>query len=112
MSLGLEQLNECMLTLLTEMRELRSEIKAAKSQDDLTRPLTAAELCERWHIAGAKPELRLAYLARRCRAAGLTALKGGDGWNALYRRADVVRAEEHAAGKIRGRKTKGRKKAA
>lgn len=109
---GFEQFEACMQAILAEVKELRVEVKRSRGQEDMTRPLTAAELCERWHIAGATPALSLAYLARRCRAAGLTALKGGDGWNALYRRADVLRAEEYLAGCIRARKTKGGKKAA
>lgn len=109
---GIEQLTDCMLTILAEVQELRSEVKAARLQEDMTRPFTAEEMCERWHITGPTKEHQLRYLARRCRDMGLAHLKGRDGWNALYRRADVVRAEEHGAGKIRGRKTHGRRKAA
>lgn len=117
MSAGMEQLQACMLTILAEVKELRVEVssfakasedtKAAPSRGqevDATRPLTAKELCVRWNIGAGTPELQLTYLARRCRHYGLEALKGADGWKALYRRADVVRAEEHAAGKVRGRK--------
>jgi hypothetical protein len=50
--------------------------------------------------------MQLLYLSRKCRDWGLRPLKGGRGWNALFSRADVRRAEEYAAGKIRGRKTK------
>lgn len=110
MSAGLKQIQLCVNLLMEEVAGLRKEVQA---QADPTRPVTAEELCGRWHIDGPTPEHRLLYLARRCRLYGLQALKGGDGWNALYRRADVLRAEEHAAGKIRGRKhkAKGRKAA-
>jgi hypothetical protein len=108
MSEGLAQLQACVNLLLTEVRDLR---KAVAANADPTRPLTAEEMCERWHIVAPQPELRLLYLARKCRLHGLQPLKGGSGWNALYLRADVLRAEEHAAGKIRGRKPKGRKAA-
>lgn len=92
-----------MATLLTEVKELRAEVKR---EADPTRPLTAADLCERWHIEGETPQLKLKTLARKCGRYGLKQLKGGQGWNALYLRSHVLRAEELAAGKIRSRKTK------
>lgn len=108
MSEGLEELRKCFDLLMVEVKALRKEVQSGA---DPTRPLTAEELCERWHIVAPQPQLQLLYLARKCRLHGLQPLKGGSGWNALYRRADVVRAEEYAAGKIRGRKSKGRKAA-
>lgn len=104
---GMEQLEACIMTVLTKLEGIEQRLCTT----DMTRPMTAAELCERWRIESSSPVLKLAYLARRCRSYGLQALKGGDGWNALYRRADVLRAEEHAAGKIRGRKIKKGRKA-
>lgn len=100
---GLEQLNLAVATLLTEIQQLRAEVRLG---NDPTRPLSAEELCQRWNITGPTPAHRLRYLTRLCRAYGLTHLEGRDGWNALYRRADVLRAEEHGAGKIRSRKRK------
>ncbi|MEG7677049.1 hypothetical protein U2060_15020, partial [Listeria monocytogenes] len=69
--------------------------------DDATRPLTALELCKRWHVEAPSDELRLLYLSRKCRAWGLKPLRGGRGWNALYDRADVVHAQSFAGGKIK-----------
>jgi len=88
---ALAQLNACLVTLLTEVRELRREA-------DPTAPMTAVEMCRRWNIAGETDEARLFNLARRCREYGLRPLKKSRGWEALYRRADVLAAEEFAAG--------------
>jgi hypothetical protein len=104
---GIEQLKECLLTLLAEVKELRQEVKAAPSrgQDvDMTRPLTAEELCERWSISAETEALELNILARRCTAYGLKPLRGTRGWAALYSRADVLHAESFAGGKIKRRR--------
>ena len=108
---GVAQLAECVATILMELRELREEVKKTHGAEDMTRPLKAEEVCERLGITARTPKLKLFYLARRCRQYGLAPLAGSRGWNALYRRADVLRAEEHAAGKIRGRKSKRRQAA-
>ena len=89
-----------------ELQALRNEVAALKKGADETAPLSARELCERWEIRAATPELELLYLARRCRAWGLAPLKGRSGWHALYRKADVVRAESFAGGRVRSRKRK------
>ena len=94
---GLAQLKACMVTLLEEVREMRREA-------DPTAPMTAVELCRRWNIAGETDEARLFNLARRCREYGLRPLKKSRGWEALYRRADVVAAEEFAAGILKRRR--------
>ncbi len=72
--------------------------------EDMTRPLTALELCERWHVEASSAELQLLYLSRKCRAWGLRSLKGARGWSALYGRADVLHAESFAGGKLKRRK--------
>ncbi|MCG3206292.1 MAG: hypothetical protein KCHDKBKB_03026 [Elusimicrobia bacterium] len=102
---GLAQLRECVELMLGELRELREQVtRALPVPEDATRPLTALELMERWHIAAETPELRLTYLARKAREWGLQPLAGTRGWDALYPRADVLHAEEYAAGRIRRRK--------
>lgn len=109
MSAGFEQLQEALRVVFeVEMPALLTKLQAAQ---DPTRPMTARELCERWVIDGATPELQLANLARRCRLYGLHAFRGSDGWNALYGRTDVLRAEECGAGKIRSRKSAAKKPA-
>jgi len=92
---------ECMTLLLAELREHR---QMGKRPEDLTRPLTALELCERWHVTATSEALRLLYLSRKCRQWGLRPLQGARGWNALYGRADVLHAESFAGGKIKRRK--------
>jgi len=99
---GLSQLKECLSLILAELRELRAG--SAKPPVDETRPLTALELCERWHVEASTAELQLLYLSRKCRAWGLRPLEGTKGWNALYGRADVLHAESFAAGKLKRRK--------
>jgi hypothetical protein len=99
---GLSQLKECLGLILSELRELRAGV--ARPVVDETRPLTALELCERWHVEAPTEALRLLYLSRKCRAWGLRALEGTKGWSALYGRADVLHAESFASGKLKRRK--------
>lgn len=101
---GIEQLEGCVATILTELRELRAEVKMSRGQEDMTRPLTAGELCERWKIKAATHELELLALRRRCGAWGLRPLNGVRGWKALYARAEVLRAESFANGNLTRRK--------
>ena len=125
---GLEQLSDCMALVLAKLEGIETALRVPETADrsvrgpfdadrsvrapvlshgvDMTRPLTAVELCERWSITAESEDLRLHYLARLCRQRGLCALRGRRGWHALYARADVLRAEEFAAGKVRGRKVK------
>lgn len=85
-------------------RMLGDAVPRSMAAEDVTRPLTALELCERWRVTAASKELKLLYLSRKCRAWGLRPLKGGRGWAALYGRADVLHAESFAGGKIKRRK--------
>lgn len=106
MSAGVEQLRECVELVFREfLDEVRREVRAAQ---DLTAPLSAEELCARWHVVGDSPELRLFNLARRCREYGLKPLKGSRGWEALYARADVLSAESYAAAKAKGKSARRR----
>jgi hypothetical protein len=98
---GLSQLKECLGLILAELRELKAVTRPAV---DETRPLTALELCERWHVEASTEALRLLYLSRKCRSWGLRPLEGTKGWSALYGRADVLHAESFAAGKLKRRK--------
>lgn len=101
---GLQELRNCMQLLLSELGSINQKLSALRSHDDQTRPLTAKELCERWHVEAETDELRLLYLSRKCRAWGLKPLQGGRGWNALYQRADVMHAENFANGSLKRRK--------
>lgn len=106
---GVEQLNACLEMVLAKVERIEQRLAATgatarAADDDMTRPLTAAELCERWHVVAECAEMRLLYLSRKCRAWGLRALSGGRGWNALYSRDDVLHAESFAGGKIKRRR--------
>lgn len=105
---GIEQINECLALVLTKLDGIEQRLAAAPvaevKPEDMTRPLTALELCERWHVTATSEALRLLYLSRKCRQWGLRPLQGARGWNALYGRADVLHAESFAAGKIKRRK--------
>lgn len=104
---GIEQLNECLALVLTKLEGIEQRLAAPAVEakpEDMTRPLTALELCESWHVAAASAKLQLLYLSRKCRAWGLRPLSGGRGWNALYGRADVLHAESFAGGKIKRRR--------
>ena len=95
---GLAQLNACLVTLLTEVREMRREA-------DPTAPMTAEDLCRRWQIPGETPKHQLFNLARRCGMYGLEAAKGTRGWEALFSRSDVLAAEAFMFGKSKRRRT-------
>ena len=101
---GLLQLMGCMELLLSKMGSIEQKLAEPRAVDDATRPLTAQELCERWHVEAPSDKLKLLYLSRNCRAWGLKPLKGTRGWNALYQRADVVHAESFANGNLKRRK--------
>lgn len=105
---GIEQLNECLALVLTKLESIEQRLASTPTPEakpeDMTRPLTALELCERWHVTAASAELQLLYLSRKCRQWGLRPLSGGRGWHALYGRADVLHAESFAGGKIKRRK--------
>jgi hypothetical protein len=92
--------------LLDEVQQITARFGEADRsvRADETAPLTAKELCERWGIQSADADMRLFYLARKCRAWGLRPLKGTRGWKAVYSRADVLHAESYAAGKINRRR--------
>lgn len=112
---GVAQLAECVATILVELRELRAEV-ASRSQEvkagpsrgeevtDMTRPVSAVELCERWKITAPSRALRLTYLARKCKAWGLRPLKGTRGEGAMFARDAVIHAEAVGAGKINRRR--------
>lgn len=104
----IEHLNECLALVLTKLEGIEQRLASAPAAEvkpeDMTRPLTALELCERWHVTASSAELQLLYLSRKCRQWGLRPLKGARGWNALYGRADVLHAESFAGGKIKRRK--------
>jgi hypothetical protein len=97
---GIDQLSESLTQVLTKLEGIERKLNVA----DMTAPLTAEALCERWQIEAETESLQLLYLGRKCRAWGLRQLKGGRGWNALYGRADVLHAESYAGGKINRRK--------
>jgi hypothetical protein len=106
-TLEASQVMEMLGRVLDELREIKSRVGGADANvrgRDETVPLTAKELCERWGIESADANLRLFYLARKCRAWGLRPLKGTRGWKAVYSRADVLHAESYAAGKINRRR--------
>lgn len=65
----------------------------------LDKPLTQAELIERWRIPTEGRSYRAVRedLYRRMAAGGLHRMKGTRGEKALFRPADVLRAEERAA---------------
>jgi hypothetical protein len=100
------QVMEMLGRVLDELREIKSRVGGSDKsvRADETAPLTAKELCERWGIESADGDMRLFYLARKCRAWGLRPLKGTRGWKAVYSRADVLHAESYAAGKINRRR--------
>jgi len=100
------QVMEMLGRVLDELREIKSRVGGSDKsvRADETAPLTAKELCERWGIQSADADMRLFYLARKCRAWGLRPLKGTRGWKAVYSRADVLHAESYAAGKINRRR--------
>lgn len=102
--IGVEHLNQCLLLVLKEVRELRQEIQTAHPQEDMTAPLTAGELCKRWCVEASTPALRLTYLARKCKAWGLRPLKGTRGESAMFARDAVLHAEAVGAGKINRRR--------
>jgi hypothetical protein len=106
-TLEASQVMEMLGRVLDELREIKSRVggsdKSVRGPDE-TAPLTAKELCERWGIESADADMRLFYLARKCRAWGLRPLKGTRGWKAVYSRADVLHAESYAAGKINRRR--------
>ena len=94
---GLAQLNACLVTLLTQVREMRREA-------DPTAPMTAEELCRRWQIPGETPKNQLFNLARRCGMYGREAAKGTRGWEALFSRSDVLATEAFMFGKSKRRR--------
>lgn len=93
---GIEQLNQCVALVLSKLEGIEKRVTV-----DETRPLTAEELCERWHVDAETEALQLHSLARLCRRWHLRPMSGTRGWDALYRRADVLRAETFAAGGTR-----------
>jgi hypothetical protein len=101
---------DCMQLILADVAKVKEHILDQANERDMTRPFSAAELCERWSITvKAESEtdaeaLQLHSLALRCRAYGLKPLRGTRGWGALYARADVLHAESYAAGKLSRRK--------
>jgi len=101
---GIEQLNQCVSLVLAKLEGIEQRLASAAKLEDMTAPLTAAELCKRWKIDAGTEARQLLYLSRKCSAWGLRPLKGGRGWNALYSRADVLHAESFAGGKINRRK--------
>ncbi len=101
MSKGLQQLRECVALLLA--REPGVDRKLAGLLDP-TRPLTAAELCERWNITSWTAGQKLDAMTKRAKRWGLRPLLNTRGWEALYNRQDVLSAEELAAGKMNRRR--------
>lgn len=105
---GLEQLQECLGLVLSKVEGIERTIGAAASEsrapkEDMTRPFTAEQLCDRWHVEAKTKALQLVYLNRLCHRWGLRPLSGTKGWTALYHRADVLHAESYAGGKTKRR---------
>lgn len=83
---------------LREVRGLLERLVAGAGHSGPPGPLSARDLCERWEIRAETDELRLQYLARRCRRWGLRPMNGSRGWGATYRLPEVLAAEEYGAG--------------
>lgn len=104
--------DEQLQTLLAEVRALRALVaerlpdtpSAVTAVDAAPRPLTAQELCKRWGIESATPQLMLHRLAAKLRQWGLRPLRGTRGWSALYDLSEVLHAESYGAGKERRRR--------
>lgn len=96
---------EMQRVILAKLEGIERMLEGGRAAEDLSRPLSAAELCERWQVRAESKVLRLQYLARKCRAWGLEPMKGGRGEYATYARAAVLKAEAYAAG-TGGRKAK------
>lgn len=101
-------MSEDLQLILAELESIKRMLgdRVPRSMEDLTRPLTAEELCERWKVVASSDALRLDYLTRKCRAWGLRPLSGGRGWHARYSREAVLHAESYASGKINRRRNK------
>ena len=89
--------------VMRELGELRSLVAKALAPAQESRPLTAAELLERWQIPGKTQKDRLHLLARKCRDRGLKPMEGSRGLSATYGVSDVLRAEAYAQGQLRSR---------
>ena len=101
---GMAQLQECMTLVLSKLDGIEQKMTGARTVEDMTAPLSAEALCERWKIKAPSRALRLTYLARKCQAWGLRPLAGTRGESAMYGRDAVVHAESFASGKINRRR--------
>lgn len=63
--------------------------------------ITYADLEVRWHIQGVNAKAKRKALLRRCEAMGLHRIRGTRGAAALFRPADVLKAEARGAGERR-----------
>lgn len=103
-SSGLRELMQCVSLMLTKVERIERRLDTDGRAVDLTAPLSAEELCVRWNVRAETKELKLLALRRKCERWGLRAMSGARGWDAMYRREDVVHAEGVGAGDIKRRK--------
>jgi len=84
-------MSEDLQLILAELESIKRMLgdRVPRSMEDLTRPLTAEELCERWKVVASSDALRLS---------------GGRGWHARYSRDAVLHAESYASGKMNRRR--------
>jgi hypothetical protein len=92
------ELNAELSTAVAELAEIRRAFAPAAPAGVPAATLSAHELVARWNVSAPSEALVLAKLARRCRERLLHPLANTRGWGAVYRRADVERAERYAAG--------------
>jgi hypothetical protein len=95
MSASLEKIEAEVLGLKVLMEAVILALQPATQ----SRPLTAQELIKRWAVRGKTQRLQLHKLAEMCRERGLRKMAGTAGSGATYMIADVIAAENYAAGK-------------
>jgi hypothetical protein len=86
------------------LRVLMEAVVLALQPGAQSRPLSAAQLIDRWAVAGKTTADQLENLADKCRSRGLRPMAGGRGMHATYMLADVIAAEAYASGKTSRRR--------